>query len=129
MSKYSQTYFFKSFNYALHGFRVALKSQRNFVRQLIMAILAVVLAIFLKFSTVEFCILFILIAMVLICELLNSVIEFMLDSVFKNKYSKLVEMSKDMAAAAVCVASFCSILPGIALFSGKIIPILKGVFI
>ena len=84
MSKYSQTNFFKSFNYALHGFRVALKSQRNFVRQLIMAILAVVLAIFLKFSTVEFCILFILIAMVLICELLNSVIEFMLDSVFKH---------------------------------------------
>ena len=129
MSKYSQTNFFKSFNYALHGFRVALKSQRNFVRQLIMAILAVVFAIFLKFSTVEFCILFILIAMVLICELLNSVIEFMLDSVFKNKYSKLVEMSIDMAVAAVCVASFCSILAGIALFSGKIIPILKGVFI
>lgn len=128
MTKYSETNFFKSFGYALHGFRVALKSQRNFVRQLVMGTLAVIFAIILRFSAVEFCILFILIAMVLICELLNSVIEFMLDSVFKNKYSKLVEMSKDMAAAAVCVASFCSVLTGIMLFFGKIIPLLKGVF-
>lgn len=128
MSKYSETNFMKSYGYAMHGLRLAWKSQKNFKRQITMGILAVIFAIALKFSIPEFCILFILIAMVLICELFNSVIEFMLDSVFKNKYSKLVEMSKDMAAGAVCLSSFCALITGSILFLSKIIPLLKGLF-
>lgn len=126
MSKYSEKSFLKSFGYAIHGLRLALKSQRNFRRQIVLGIIAVILGFFLRFAAAEFCILLLLIAMVLICELFNSVIEFMLDSVFKNKYSKLVGMSKDMAAGAVCIASSCALITGFILFSSKIIPIVKG---
>jgi diacylglycerol kinase len=69
---------------------------------------------------VEFCLLLFVIAMVLICELINSVIEFVLDATYRNKYSKLVEMSKDMSAGAVLIATILSIVIGSLLFLGKI---------
>lgn len=126
MSKYSEKNFLKSFGYALHGLRIALKSQKNFKRQIIIGFLSVMAGFYMHFSVIEFCILLMLIAMVLICELFNSVIEFMLDSVFKNKYSKLVGMSKDMAAGAVCLASTFTLITGVILFSSKIVPIVQG---
>ena len=55
-------------------------------------------------------------AIVLICEMLNSVIEFSLDAVFKNEYSKLVEMAKDIAAGMVLLASITSIIVGVIIF-------------
>ncbi len=128
MSKYSEKSFIKSFGYAIHGIRLALKSQKNFRRQIVLGFIAVFASFILHFTLIEFCILIMLITMVLICELFNSVVEFMLDSVFKNKYSKLVGMSKDMAAGAVCLASLCSLFIGILLFSNKIIPLIKGIF-
>ncbi len=57
-----------------------------------------------------------MIAIVLICELLNSVIEFTLDAVYGNNYSKLVEMAKDMSAGMVLLAAISSVVVGIVLF-------------
>ena len=77
-----------------------------------------------KFTIVEFCILFMTMAMVLLCELFNSVIEFALDALYHNKYSKLVEMAKDMSAGAVLISTFASIVIGSVLFGGKLFFIL-----
>lgn len=123
MSKFTSGSFRKSFSYALKGIRIAFKSQRNFRTQIFIGTLALLLAIGLKFTMVEFCLLLFVIAMVLICELINSVIEFMLDATYRNKYSKLVEMSKDMSAGAVLIATFLSIAIGSLLFIGKILEI------
>ncbi len=125
MSKYSEKSFLKSFGYAINGFKVALKSQRNFTRQIVIAVLAVVCGILLKFDVTEFCILFILTALVLIAEMFNSVIEFTIDSVIKNNYSKLAGMAKDMSAAAVCIASFTALIAGGIMYANKIVPIIQ----
>ena len=53
--------------------------------------------------------------------MLNSVIEFTIDSYTKNKYSKLVEMAKDMAAGTVLFATMISTILGSILFGHKII--------
>ena len=53
--------------------------------------------------------------------MLNSVIEFTIDSYTKNKYSKLVEMAKDMAAGTVLFATIISTILGSILFIHKII--------
>lgn len=121
MSKYSETNFFKSFAYARRGLKLAIKSQRNFSRQICVAAIAIISAILLKFSVVEFCITIILIGFVLFAELFNSVTEFLFDAVFKNRYSKLAEMAKDMAAGAVCITSFTAVTAGSVLFISKII--------
>lgn len=128
MSKYSVNNFKKSFVFALKGLRIALKSQRNLRIQSFVGILAIIFAFVLKFSHIEFCLLFIVIGAVFICELFNSVIEFVLDATYRNKYSKLVEMSKDMAAGCVLIASVLSIVVGSILFLNKLIPIIIARF-
>lgn len=70
---------------------------------------------------VEFCLLLIAIATVIIAEMVNSAIEFTLDAIFHNRYSKLVGMAKDIAAGAVMIATFISIAIGILLFGSKIL--------
>lgn len=128
MSKYTASNFSKSLSFALKGIRIAIKSQNNFRIQLIFAVFVILAGIFLKFSIAEICLLFVVIASVLICELFNSVIEFVLDATYRNKYSKLVEMSKDMAAGGVLIASITSIVVGSLLFLNKIIPLIMKRF-
>lgn len=126
MSKYSEKHFLKSFGYAIHGIKIAVKSQKNITRQFVMACLAVILGILLHFGLLEFCILIVLISMVIVAEMFNSVIEFTIDAVFKNKFSRLAGMAKDMAAGAVCIASFTALTIGSALFINKLLPWFKG---
>ena len=121
MSKYSHNNFFKSFATARKGIRLALKSQKNFRIHLIVAIVVVLLAMLLNFNAIEFCILFFAIGFVMVSELFNSVIEFSLDAYYKNKYSTLVKMAKDMAAGVVLIATLTSILVGIILFGSHIL--------
>ena len=48
--------------------------------------------------------------------MLNTAIEFALDSIYHNKYSKMVGMAKDISAGAVMFASFISVAVGIIIF-------------
>ena len=79
-----------------------------------------ILAYILKFSAIEFCILFFVIGLVIVSEMLNTAIEFALDSIYHNKYSKMVGMAKDISAGAVMFATFISIFVGLILFGSKI---------
>lgn len=121
MSKYSHNDFFKSFATARKGIRLALKSQKNFRIHLFVAVLVLIFATLLKFNSIEFCILFFAIGFVMVSELFNSVIEFSLDAYYKNKYSSLVKMAKDMAAGGVLIATTTSILVGLVLFGNKLL--------
>lgn len=127
MSKYSQKYFFKSFGCAIHGIKLAFKSEKNLTRQSIVGFLAIVFAFLLKFSAVEFCIVVMCIAGVLSAELFNSAIEYTVDSVFKNNFTKLGGMAKDIAAGAVCFTSITAGVIGAILYLPKILLILKEV--
>ena len=121
MSKYSHNNFFKSFATARKGIRLALKSQKNFRIHLIITLIVLILALLMKFNCFEFCILIFAIGFVMVAELFNSVIEFSLDAYYKNKYSTLVKMAKDMAAGGVLIATVVSISVGILLFGNKLL--------
>jgi hypothetical protein len=56
------------------------------------------------------------IAMVIVSEMLNTAIEFTLDSIFHNRYSRMVGMAKDISAGAVMFASVTSVFIGLILF-------------
>ena len=45
MSKYSETNFFKSFGYARRGLKLAIKSQKNFLRQIVAAVITIIAAL------------------------------------------------------------------------------------
>lgn len=124
MSKFKQPGFINgTLRNSLKGIRLALKSERNIRFHFVAAILAISLGIVLKFEAIEFCVVLIAIALVVVSEMLNSAIEFTLDAVFHNKYSMLVGMAKDIAAGAVMIATFISIAIGVLLYGSKLLEI------
>ncbi len=121
MTRFKSANIIQSVTNALHGLKLAVYSQRNFAIEIIISIFVVAAALVLKFKITDLCIVLIMIAIVLICELLNSVIEFTLDAVYKNHYSRLVEMAKDMAAGMVLTSVLISAVAGLVLFGSYIL--------
>ena len=121
MTKFKAANFAESFGYAWRGLKLAFNSQRNFVIEVIIAFFVILASVLLRFDFSDIAILVIMCAIVLICEMFNSVIEFSLDAVFKNEYSKLVEMAKDMAAGMVLLASITSIVVGVIIFVSNLV--------
>jgi diacylglycerol kinase len=121
MSKFTAGGYKKSLFYAIQGLSLAYKSQKNYRFHLIIGFLALIAGIMLNFKCIEYCVLILSISFVITAELFNSVIEFTLDAVYKNKYSKLVKMAKDLSAGVVLIASITSILIGMMLFGRKIL--------
>ena len=89
----------------------------------VVATIVLLLAYYLKFSVVEFCIVLIAIALVICSEMLNTAIEFALDSIYHNRYSRMVGMAKDISAGAVMFATVISVIIGVLLFGSKILPL------
>ena len=123
MTKFKAQGFNNTFKNARKGFRLVLKSEVNIRVHVAVATLVLFLALYLKFSAIEFCLLFFVIALVIVSEMLNTAIEFALDSIYHNRYSKMVGMAKDISAGAVMFATVISVIVGIILFSNKIIQV------
>lgn len=124
VSKYKAPGFAGTFKNSFKGIRLALKSERNIRIHFVIAVMVIVSGIVLDFTPVEFCVLLFAIALVIISEMVNSAIEFSLDAIFHNRYSKLVGMAKDIAAGAVMIATFLSIAIGILLYGSKIMELI-----
>lgn len=119
MTKFKAQGFNNTFKNARKGFRLVLKSELNIRIHVTIATLVIFLALFLKFSALEFCILLFVIGLVIVAEMLNTAIEFTLDSIYHNRYSRMVGMAKDISAGAVMFATIISILVGVILFGSK----------
>lgn len=120
MTKYKSQGFNKTFKNARKGFNLAVRSEINIRVHVAIAILVIVAAILLNFSVSEICLLLFVIALVIVTEMLNTAIEFTLDSVYHNRYSRMVGMAKDISAGAVLFATAVSIIVGLLLFGSKI---------
>lgn len=116
MTKFKSQGFSNTFKNARKGFRLVVKSERNLRVHLIVASLVITMGFVFQFTGVEFCIALIAIANVIVAEMLNTAIEFALDSIYHNKYSKMVGMAKDISAGAVMFATFISAIIGFILF-------------
>lgn len=114
MNKFQSRSFARSAMFALNGLRLAFRSQRNFRKHLVIALFTLSLAILLKVTIVEFCIILFANMFVLVSEMFNSVIEFVIDAYYRNKWAKLAKLAKDIGAGAVllsaCVSALISIL-------------------
>ncbi len=124
MTRYKSQGFNNTFKNARKGFRLALKSEVNIRVHVTVATIVLLAAFYLKFSPVEFCLIFFAIGFVICAEMLNTAIEFALDSIYHNRYSKMVGMAKDISAGAVMFATAISVIIGIILFGNKIIALI-----
>src|ERR1035437_4683864 len=99
MSKYKAGNIISSFQFAIRGLNLAFKSQRNYRLDLFVGIAVLIAAVMLKFKNIELAMLVLTIGFMLFAELINTVIEFVVDAYFGNKYSILAKMAKDTSAA------------------------------
>ena len=121
MTKFKSQGFNNTFKNARKGFRLVLKSELNIRIHICIALLVLFAAMYLKFSPIEFCILLFVIGLVIVSEMLNTAIEFTLDSIYHNRYSRMVGMAKDISAGAVMFATLISVIVGLLLFGTRIL--------
>lgn len=126
MTRFKSQGFNKTFKNARKGFNLAVKSEINIRIHVAVALLVLLCAWYLKFSPVEYCIILFAIAQVICCEMLNTAIEFALDSIYHNRYSRMVGMAKDISAGAVMFATLISVFVGIILFGSKIVELVNA---
>jgi diacylglycerol kinase len=110
--KYKPESFLKSFKIALNGLKLILMNERNFRVQLFIAIAVSVAGIVLGFSHNDWVAISLLIALVLISEAFNSVIEALADSI-SHKYDVNIKYAKDVGAGAVLISSIVSVISGV----------------
>ena len=120
MNKFQSRSFQKSVMYALNGIRLAFRSQRNFRKHILIAISTFSIAFFLRVDLIGFCMIIFANMFVLVVEMLNSVIEFVIDAYYKNKWAKLAKLSKDIAAGAVLLSAVTSAVISFLIFANKI---------
>ena len=105
--------FLRSFVYAWDGVRYVVRTQRNMRVHLALGVLAIALGIGLRISPVEWAVICVAIALVLVSEMMNTVVEAIVD-LASPRFSPLAKVAKDAAAGAVLLNALLSLV--IALF-------------
>lgn len=108
MKKYQSKSFIKSAIHATNGLYLAFRTQKNFRKHIVIAVFVLTLAFLLKAKGMEIAIIVATNTCVLVAELVNSVIEFVMDAYYKNKYSRLCKFAKDISAGAVLLCAISS---------------------
>lgn len=105
----------RSFVYAFHGIRFCITNERN------MRIHLTVLALVFYFSVIyglerqEWIVLILTSAMVLVCEMINTAIEALVN-LETTSYHNIARIAKDVAAGAVFLTAVASVIVGVILF-------------
>jgi len=104
-----------SFNAAIEGFLHVIKTQRNMRIHFTIAVLVLLAGVYLNFDRVEIMILCLTITFVLVAEMLNTVIEFLLDRLI-GTHDEKTKVIKDISAGTVLIASVNAIVIAYFLF-------------
>lgn len=113
----------KSFQYAFNGLRVLFYEEANARIHLVAAIAVILLGLLLKITAPEWLIILFCIALVFICEIINTAIENLCDFISPEKH-ELIKKTKDLAAAAVLIAAVFSVVVGLIIFLPKVFVLL-----
>nr|WP_285517009.1 diacylglycerol kinase family protein [Thermolongibacillus altinsuensis] len=114
----------KSFSHAWSGVKAAIQAERNMRIHVLMAATVVIAAIIFKISKIEWLILLITIGIVLSLEMINTAIERVVD-LATDEYHPLAKAAKDIAAGAVFLFAFISIIIGVVIFIPHLVHFFK----
>lgn len=108
-----------SFNNAVNGIILTIKSEQNMVIHYIIAISVIALSLFFDFSRTEFLILLFSTSLVIVLEMINTAIEKTIDMITKD-YHPFARLAKDIAAGAVLVSAINAMVVGYLLFFDRL---------
>lgn len=103
------------FKYALQGLTTAIKSEDSMKFHLTVAVIVIGWGIYSHLPLWKWALLFLTIAIVIICEMLNTAIETTIDLCIDSYHPK-AKQAKDIAAGAVLIAAIMSVFVGVAIF-------------
>jgi len=109
----------KSFKYAFEGLFHAILSEPNFRIQLFIVTFSVILGKYFQITRAEWSDLVNCLGMLLVVEVINTVIEEIMDQLFKDKKDG-VKIIKDLSAAAVLLVSFTVLVNLFLIFGPRI---------
>lgn len=112
--------FRRSFLFAIQGFRVAVRTERNIKVMLAGGALAVVAGFVVGLDALSWAVVLLCCALVISAELVNTAIETTIDLV-SPEFHPLAGRAKDIAAAAVWVASMLAAVIGCIVFGNAIL--------
>ena len=110
----------KTLSYGFNGILYTLKHERNMVIHFLVMILVIIAGIVFKITFVEWGICFVLFALVLSLELMNTALENVVDLVTEEKKAK-AKVAKDAAAGAVLIAVIFAVIIGISIFLPRLL--------
>jgi undecaprenol kinase/diacylglycerol kinase (ATP) len=113
----------QSFGYAIKGILIVLEEQLNFTIHLSVLLLVLVAGFYFKIEKWEWLAVILCSALVLVTEMLNSAIEYLVDFISPEFHVQAGKI-KDVAAGAVLLASFFSAVVGVLIFGKYILEIL-----
>lgn len=107
--------FWRSFGFAVQGFRFAVRTERNIKVMLFGFALAIILGVVVSLSIEQWAIVLLCCGTVIMAELFNTAIETIVDLV-SPEYHMLAGRAKDIAAAAVNVLCVFVALIGLIIY-------------
>ena len=117
--------FITSVKDCINGLNFIMINELNFKREIVLAILALIVSYILKVSKIEFIIILLIIALVIVSEIFNTAIEKTVDLCTKE-YNELARIAKDVSAFAVLTMCMFALVIGIIIFVPKIIILIGG---
>ena len=110
----------KTLSYGFNGILYTLKHERNMIIHFLVMILVIIAGIVFKITFVEWGVCFVLFALVLSLELMNTALENVVDLVTEEKRAK-AKVAKDAAAGAVLVAVIFAVIIGVSIFLPRLL--------
>lgn len=121
--KQNKRTFIDSFKDCINGLNYIMLREHNFKREMILGIISLILSYVLKISKIEFIIILIMIALVIVSEIFNTAIEKVVD-LYTMKYNEIARIAKDVSAFAVLTMCSFALIVGIIIFVPKIIELI-----
>lgn len=114
-----------SFRWAFAGIWYALRTQRNFRIHLLITAGVIAAGVWLGLSTLEWAVIALTVALVLMAEMFNTVAETAIDMA-TPRYHPLAKIAKDVAAGAVLVCAIIAIIVGLLVLGPHLVQQLPG---
>ena len=123
--KFSIRKFLKSFCYAAKGILEVYSHEQNFKVHTLMAFLAVLMGAIFRIALWEWCFLFLVIALVIASEMINTALEKLCD-LTQPEQDERVRVIKDVSAGMVLVCAVGALAVGFIIFLPKLIHFLQS---
>jgi len=121
--KNSIFYQLKTFLYALRGIKSFFKSETKSRIHLLAAVISIVFGVLLNVSLAEWIMISFAIGTVFVSEIFNTAIELIVDRISLER-TEQAGIIKDLAAAAVLIASFTALIIGAIIFIPKLLELI-----